>query len=290
MGVLKVQDPPGSGNWVPVVTAGGGGTDSTPLGAIMGFAPNSATVPTGWLLCDGTAVNRSTYAALFTAIGTTYGVGDGSTTFNLPDLRGRVPVGLNTSGLFVTRGAALGAETVTLTTAEMPIHTHGVSAGVFITKGGTQYYFNQGATTADRASDAAISNAGGGGAHANVQPSLVINYIIKAVPTTGAPATDTGWLDLTNTLGAGTVQYRVKNGAMHVRVNSTAATNSGTTYTIVASGGVPLAYRPSKNARGACDFSGFPGTLLVAPDGSVLVSHNSGALRNTIDGAANYPV
>jgi microcystin-dependent protein len=60
--------------------------ERTPAGAVMAFAMNSA--PTGWLEADGTAVSRSTYAALFSAIGTTYGAGDGSTTFALPDLRG----------------------------------------------------------------------------------------------------------------------------------------------------------------------------------------------------------
>lgn len=64
---------------------------ATPPGAYMPYA--GATAPTGWLLCAGQAVSRTTYAALFAAIGTTHGAGDGSATFNLPDLRGRVPAG-----------------------------------------------------------------------------------------------------------------------------------------------------------------------------------------------------
>lgn len=64
-----------------------------PVGSITMYGSN--VVPAGWLLCDGTAVNRVTYAALFTIIGTTFGAGDGSTTFNVPDLRGRFPVGRN---------------------------------------------------------------------------------------------------------------------------------------------------------------------------------------------------
>lgn len=95
---------------------------STPSGAITMFA--GSTAPTGYLLCDGTAVSRSTYSALFTITSTTYGVGDGSTTFNLPDLRTRVPVGKNASGTFATLGATGGAETHTLLTAEIPSHTH----------------------------------------------------------------------------------------------------------------------------------------------------------------------
>lgn len=68
------------------------GVQSVPAGAIFDFGGNSA--PTGYLLCDGSAVSRTTYSALFTAIGVLWGAGDGSTTFNLPDIQGRVTVGL----------------------------------------------------------------------------------------------------------------------------------------------------------------------------------------------------
>jgi len=67
-----------------------------PAGTVNDYA--GGTAPSGWLICDGSAVSRTTYAGLFTAISTTYGVGDGSTTFNLPDLRGRVTVGKATGG------------------------------------------------------------------------------------------------------------------------------------------------------------------------------------------------
>lgn len=94
-----------------------------PTGVIQGYAGSAA--PTGWLLCDGSAVSRASYADLFTLIGTTYGVGDGSTTFNLPDLKGRVPVGRNAAdGSFDVLGESGGAKTHTLTTAEMPNHAH----------------------------------------------------------------------------------------------------------------------------------------------------------------------
>jgi microcystin-dependent protein len=92
-----------------------------PAGSIIPWGGSSA--PANWLLCDGTAVSRTTYASLFSAIGTAYGTGDGSTTFNLPDLRGRVPVGRN-SGSFGTLGATGGVESVTLTVDQMPSHTH----------------------------------------------------------------------------------------------------------------------------------------------------------------------
>lgn len=90
-----------------------------------------ATAPPGWLVCNGAAVSRTTYAGLFAAIGTTWGVGDGSTTFNVPDLRGRVPRGVAASGTGNTLGGTFGADTHTHTgpshTHTGPSHTHSVS-------------------------------------------------------------------------------------------------------------------------------------------------------------------
>jgi microcystin-dependent protein len=113
-----------------------------PTGSLMPYAGSVA--PTGYLLCDASAVSRTTYATLFGIIGTTYGAGDGSTTFNLPDLRGRLPMGagtgtgLNSSGTGLpsgtaqtarTRGQWLGEETHLLTTAELASHTHANTVG-----------------------------------------------------------------------------------------------------------------------------------------------------------------
>lgn len=100
---------------------------SMPIGLVQMWggtaAPNAS-----WLLCNGAAVSRTTYADLFTAIGVAYGTGDGSSTFNLPNLEGRVPVGYNPSadtGISQRNLAATGgAETHTLTTAQLPAHTH----------------------------------------------------------------------------------------------------------------------------------------------------------------------
>ena len=94
---------------------------SEPAGIIMPFA--GSTAPQGYLLCDGSAVDRSTYATLFGVIGTTYGEGDGSTTFNVPDLSGRVVIGASGSHALGTTG---GSETVTLTADQLPVHTHEV--------------------------------------------------------------------------------------------------------------------------------------------------------------------
>lgn len=92
---------------------------SEPAGIIMPFAGTVA--PQGYLLCDGSAVDRTTYATLFDVIGTTFGSGDGSSTFNLPDLSGRVPLGVSSTHLLGSTG---GSETVTLTESELPAHVH----------------------------------------------------------------------------------------------------------------------------------------------------------------------
>lgn len=81
----------------------------------------AASAPSGWLLCDGSAVSRTTYADLFAVIGTTWGNGDGSTTFNVPNFQNRFPVG---SGDTYSANDQGGANSVTLTTAQMPSHTH----------------------------------------------------------------------------------------------------------------------------------------------------------------------
>lgn len=96
---------------------------SEPAGIVMPFA--GSTAPQGYLLCDGSAVSRTDYADLFTAIGTTYGAGDGSTTFNLPNLSGRVVLGVSQSHALGTTG---GEATHTLTEQEMPAHSHTVPA------------------------------------------------------------------------------------------------------------------------------------------------------------------
>lgn len=92
-----------------------------PAGIVMPFA--GSTAPQGYLLCDGSAVDRTVYATLFAVIGTTYGAGDGSTTFNVPDISGRVVIGPSQSH---SLGSTGGSETVTLTESELPVHTHEV--------------------------------------------------------------------------------------------------------------------------------------------------------------------
>lgn len=96
--------------------------DVFPAGTVVDYAGSAA--PSGWLICDGSTVSRTTYPQLFANIGTTYGAGDGSTTFGIPDCRGRKTIGKHSSGTFVTLGGVGGEENHTLSAAEMPSHTH----------------------------------------------------------------------------------------------------------------------------------------------------------------------
>lgn len=154
-----------------------------PVGAMLDFA--GSVVPTGWLACDGSAVSRTTYAALFAVIGTTWGSGDGSTTFNVPDLRGRTAVGSGTgSGLTArTLAATGGEETHQLTTTEMPSHTHSMVANADIvairnTTGGANTYPSGLSPLVTIPQN--TGSAGSNGAHNNMQPFVVTTKIIKA--------------------------------------------------------------------------------------------------------------
>lgn len=97
-----------------------------PPGSVTAFA--GISVPGGWLYCDGSAIDRTIYADLFASIGTTYGNGDGETTFNIPNLRGRNVIGLNSSETdFDVLGETGGEKRHTLTIDEMPAHTHTIT-------------------------------------------------------------------------------------------------------------------------------------------------------------------
>ena len=159
-----------------------------PTGALMPYAGTSA--PTGFLLCYGQAISRSTYADLFSAISTTYGTGDGSSTFNLPDLRGRVVAGQDdmggssanrltdqTGGLNGdTLGDTGGSETHTLSNAQMPSHTHSVAAQQQVSGDSTN---RGGSGQLGAAATITTSSTGSGSAHNNVQPTIILNYIIR---------------------------------------------------------------------------------------------------------------
>lgn len=136
------------------------------------FPYGGSSPPTGFLLCDGSNVSRVTFSALFSVVGTTYGAGDGSTTFTLPDKRGRTSIGSGTgTGLSTrTRGTKLGTENET---APLPVHSHSFSA-LFNVAGGVA------AGGGDKGiGSSTTASAGTGGTHNNMQPSEVDLWIIK---------------------------------------------------------------------------------------------------------------
>lgn len=167
------------------------GAGGPPTGSVIDYA--GSTAPTGWLLCDGSTVSRTTYADLFAVIGTTYGAGDGSTTFGLPDARGRVTAGLddmnNTvgtgggdAGRLTTAGSGVDGDTLGTGDGheEMQAHTHSLS----------DRYDTGSRNMADTGSGVSVRQVGvtnaaettgstGGGDSENVQPTLVLNKIIK---------------------------------------------------------------------------------------------------------------
>lgn len=168
-----------------------------PSGTIVRYA--SSTVPTGYLSCDGSAVSRSTYSDLFSKIGTTYGSGDGSTTFNLPDCRDKVTIGAGQGSGLTNRVVAtsVGANTHSLTVSEMPSHTHGTANDSHrhdFDDTGDQASPNQGLRFVDtngsptgsflavESSTTGINqtdNQGSGTAHNNMQPYVVCQFLIK---------------------------------------------------------------------------------------------------------------
>jgi hypothetical protein len=163
-------------------------------GMIMIWA--TSTAPTGWFVCDGTAVSRTTYTVLFAIIGSTYGNGDGVNTFNLPDMRSRFPLG--TSGTYGL-GTTGGSMTQTLTSNQLPAHSHGITDsghihGMNPDVGTTGYSLGASGlaegwvatngivthlSTTSVVTGITINNAGGGQAFNIINAYQAVNYIIK---------------------------------------------------------------------------------------------------------------
>ena len=152
----------------------------------------TASAPTGYLVCNGTAVSRTTYSALFAIVGTTFGVGDGSSTFNLPNYQDRMPIGVNTIAASV--GATGGSATTTLTVPNLPSHSHSITdPGHYhaVTFGSPLGYgttsgpdpgaaWNTGTRTNTATTGITATNNTGSGTAANtISPYLGIYFIIK---------------------------------------------------------------------------------------------------------------
>ena len=172
-----------------------------PVGSVQAFA--GSTAPNGWLLCAGQAVSRATYSLLYSAIGTTYGVGDGSTTFNVPDLRGRTVAGLDDMGgadsgrldWANALGTAGGSQNHTLTAAQsgLPAHSHSVTGsitqylGPTLTTyapaggGGVGGTVNTSSVAGFSLTAAAGSAVDASQGHNTMQPTMLLNWIIAAL-------------------------------------------------------------------------------------------------------------
>lgn len=142
-----------------------------PIGTVLMW-PN-ATPPDGWLLCNNQSVAKDDYPDLYAVLGATYG--ETSTTFRVPDFRGRSPYGVDVSRPAV--GTLAGAELHTLTIAEMPNHNHGAVVSPTSPDANRALVSSGGAFLVQ---DSVTVNTGGGGAHNNLHPISTINFIIYA--------------------------------------------------------------------------------------------------------------
>jgi microcystin-dependent protein len=144
--------------------------------------------PVGWAMCSGQLLSISQNAALFQLIGTTYG-GNGVNTFALPDLRSRVPIHQGSfAGITYVLGQAAGVESVTLTTQELPAHSHAITAtsnaatlkrpvtNTFYAASSSGNNFYESGTTLTALASNTVANAGGNQPHSNIQPYLTLNW------------------------------------------------------------------------------------------------------------------
>ena len=160
--------------------------NGVPSGSVMPFA--GSTAPSGWLLCNGGAISRTAYSNLFNTISTNYGIGDGTTTFNLPDFRGRTLLGAGVGGVdslgraltLRTLGQTGGEEVHQLTTAEMPAHSH---TYVVSNSGYSDSQDNPWAASSAHFNSVngnpSTSSVGGSSPHNTIPPFGVVNYIVK---------------------------------------------------------------------------------------------------------------
>jgi microcystin-dependent protein len=159
------------------------GAGAVPVGSLLLWA--TSTAPSGWLLCNGAAVSRTLYAALFAVIGTTWGVGDGTTTFNVPNTAGRVVRGVN--GTY-TQASTGGLDAVTITANNLPQHVHQQVAGGninIISSGSTPVQGNTDNVSSANTISGRTLLDDGSAVTANtavsiVNPYIAINYIIKS--------------------------------------------------------------------------------------------------------------
>lgn len=214
-GQVYIADGNGSGSWTDLLSLIPTVTGTVPIATVVAYA--GSTPPAGWVLCAGQTLSRSIYSLLFNRISTTYGAGNGTTTFNAPDLRGRGVFGLDNMGgtsagritdgvsgiSGTTLGASGGSQGVSLTLEQLAAHTHAagsyttgsagahthsisnMSPGNWPTGTSGPRHWRQGGTYTTASAGAhthsitgSSGTAGLGAAHQNMPPTVIMNYII----------------------------------------------------------------------------------------------------------------
>lgn len=160
---------------------------AVPVGSLMSYI-GSTTPNSSWVLCNGSAISRTTYSSLFTVIGTTYGVGDGATTFNVPDLRGRVPVGFGQGTGLTNRTMAASGGSEALASHNHSTLDAGYGSTVFTTASSTLSIVETAKAVVNSWSyqqvsfnGSAVTGSTGAGSSGNMQPFVVVNFIIKVL-------------------------------------------------------------------------------------------------------------
>lgn len=291
--------------------------DTLPVGSISAYSGEN--IPTNWLKCNGQAVSRADYPELFNTIGTTYGSGDGSTTFNLPNISERVIVGNNGDGEF-SLGNTGGEKEHILTIDEMPSHTHDINpsgATTFASGGNNDINQTSGSRTY---TFLGIGSTGDDQPHNNMQPYIALNYIIKAKQSVGVVGTitsdindisdnavpntktvkdyvgtDTGWVDLPLNTGVSAAVSKYRKIGKMVEVIITNLTGYEFQETFVT---LPEEIRPTYGFRCICPSSitsyvrlevynkdGDPGSGSIYPDkkGAMHIQNSSSGNKEWTD-------
>lgn len=283
--VLQFQD----GGWNPAGSIlgpqGENGVDGTdgsiaPVGSIVIWG--SEDIPENYLKCEGQTLSRGEYASLFNVIGTTFGEGDGTTTFALPDMRNYVVVGMSDDTDINAIGKKYGEKEVTLTINEMPRHSHGLLKGDNINGAGNRTMTGYGGSVVG---DQYVftNSTGGGQPHNNMQPSMAMVFIIKAYEITPADVNVVDSLEGNSTTDAPSVH--AVNSKIESLVGNTdiwhEITDIKTDFKIYE-GAAPVQYRKVGNVVEVCGVLAPVETLPGSTSAVVMFTLPEGCRPNTI--------